>query len=232
VSSPIHRRVAVAAAGTALALIAGGCREPFPATTPEGWTPSIQWVDSPGAAVTYVDDVAPGATATVLLRSRTFPSATMCTGMNPAILAHFCDTWYQGTGIVVRVPERCQAAARSAPVRSAVPPVTVTVAGVATSAPAIADVDPQYGAQTANAFFLTVSGVGELTTGMTLHAEGGVLFQIQSRATPRLPDQASYEVALSCAVGPDPADAARWLQITYQGTIPRGGLPSPLAPRP
>jgi hypothetical protein len=229
---PSRRRVAVSAVAAALTSAVTGCVEPFPSTTPEGWTPSIQWVDSPGAAVTFVDGVAPGVGATVLLRNRFAPSYTACTGMSPVVLAHLCDTWYQGTGIVVRVPEPCQAAARTAPVRAAVPPVKVTVAGVAGSAPAITDNLPQFGAQTANAFFFTHSGVGELTTGLTIYAEGTELFSLYRRATPRLPDQDSYPVALTCAVGTDPEAPGGWHQVTYQGTIPRGGLPSPLAATP
>jgi hypothetical protein len=221
-----NRLVAICSVA-ATAVAASGCVEPFPTTLPSGWTPSIQWVDSPQPAATYVDALIPGGGATVVLRNRTFPSSTACANMSPAVLEHVCDTWYQGAGIAVRVPEPCQSAARQAPVRSAVPTVDVAVAGVSTSVRAIADAPPQYGAQTANAVYLTVAGAGTLTTGVTLYAEGAPLFSIQSAATPRLPDQPSYDVSLTCAVGPDTANPGGWVRVTYRGTIPRGGLPGP-----
>ena len=227
-SATRNRLVAIVSVA-ATSVAAAGCVEPFSTTLPSGWTPSIQWVDSPQPAATYVDDLVPGAGATVLLRNRTFPSRTACTNMSPAVLEHVCDTWYQGTGIAVRVPEPCQAAARQAPVRSAMPTVDVAIAGVTTSVPAIADAPPQYGAQTANAVYFTVAGAGTLTTGVTLYVESSAFFSIQTAATPRLPDQPSYDVSLTCAVGPDPANLGGWARVTYRGTIPRGGLRGPVS---
>jgi hypothetical protein len=220
---PRARRRATTTIVVGLALCAAlGCEAPFPDAYESGFTPSIQWIRSPAPAETYIDGTR-GGVVTERLRNLTRPTESACERMEPGIAAVLCDSYFQGTGIVVRVPEPCQKVAREADV-TRLPPVQVEVAGVQVSDPAGVLWPTATGIKYRTAFYFSV-GAGVVTSGATIYAEGGQVFTISSRPSPVVPDQASYDVRLTCASG---ADAGTISTTTYTGTIPRGGFPFPV----